>query len=373
MKGLTHIQRYIFAEMARSLGLVMGVIILAILLVDTVEQINTVGTRAEISWFDALQFSLMKLPSLVEQTLSFGFLIASMLTFRRFSKRAELPVFRASGLSAWNFLTPCILLALITGLFTVMTISPFGSALTKQYEAARADILQQESAQIAEGETGIWLRDGDDFIQTIIHADGIDQTGTVLNKARFIQQERVLNTDISGDTFTFLRRLDADQAKLENGFWQLQGVIEYKPNVKDTRLEQLSFSTDMKRATLINRFRSPTHIGFWQLPDYIKASETVGISATKFKMRYQTLLAMPVMFIAMTLIGALACLRMVRLGRTAPLIAFGAGGAILLYFVNQLSSGIGSSGDVPAIIAAWAPPIFAVFVCLALVAYFEDG
>ena len=372
MNGLTRIQRYIFAEMARALGLVMGVIVLAILLVDSVEQINTVGTRAEVSWFDALTFSLMKLPSLIEQTLAFGLLIASMLTFRSLSKRAELPVFRASGVSAWNFLTPCILLALIVGLFTMMAISPVGSQLTQQYDGLRAELLQQNSAQIANGETGIWLRDGDELAQMIIHAESIDRSGTVLSDARFIEQERILNTD-TNDAFTFLRRIDADKATLQSGFWQLDNVIEYRPDTTSQTFERLSFSTDMERATLIDRFRSPTHIGFWHLPDYIEASETVGINATKFKMRYQGLLALPAMFIAMSLIGALACLRLVRLGRTAPLIMIGSGSAILLYFANQLGSSFGSSGDVPAIIAAWSPPVFVIFVCLALVAYFEDG
>jgi lipopolysaccharide export system permease protein len=254
----------------------------------------------------------------------------------------------------------------------MMAISPIGSNLTQRYDAARADLLEQKSAQIARGETGIWLRDGNDFVQTIIQADSIDTTGTVLRNARFIQQERIFNNDL-GDAFVFLRRMDAELATLENGFWQLEGVIEYKPNAVSAPMKQLSFSTEMERATLIDRFRSPTHIGFWRLPNYIEASETVGINASKFKMRYQSLLAMPVLFAAMSLIGALACLRMVRLGRTAPLIAFGAGGAIMLYFVNQLGSSFGSSGDVPAIIAAWSPPLFAVFVCLALVAYFEDG
>lgn len=373
MIGLSRIQRYILAENARALMLVMSVIVIAILLIDVVEQINTIGTRVEISLLEAFGFSLMKLPTLIEQTLPFGLLIAAMLTFRKFSKSAEMPVIRASGLSAWNFLAPCIVLALFTGLLTMMTISPIGSQLTKKYETARASLLGQESAQIAQAETGIWLRDGDDLTQTIINAQSIDATGTVLRQARFIQQERVFNSDNGEEAFTFLRRLDARRAKLENGFWQLDQVIEYTPDATSKPIRRLSFSTEMQQATLIDRFRSPTHIGFWDLPAYISASETVGIDALKFKMRYQALLAMPIMFTAMSLIGALACLRLARLGRTAPFIALGGASAITLYFINQLGSSFGTTGAIPPIIAAWAPPVFAVFVCLALVAYNEDG
>lgn len=373
MPGLSRIQRYIFVQNLRSLGLVMGVIILSIILVDTVEQLSTIGTRANISLIMAIGFSLMKLPSLIEQTFPFGLLIAAMLTFRQLSKRAELPVIRASGLSAWTFLAPAIALSLITGLLTMMAISPIGSHLAKKYEVQRANLLGLGHAQQGNSETGIWLRDGDDLVQTIIHAEGIDETGTVLQNARFVQQERILSPETADNLFTFTRRLDAKSARLERGFWQLQNVTEFTPENEKQSFAQLSFSTDMQQSTLIERFRPPAHIGFWQLPAYINASESVGIDTAKFKMRYLTLIALPVMFMAMSLIGSLACLRLVRLGRTAPFIAFGAGSAIILYFINQLGASFGATGAVPPIIAAWSPPVFALFVCLALVAYNEDG
>ena len=373
MMGLSRIQRYIFAANVRTLAVVMGVITLAILLVDTVEQISTIGTRADITLPQAVGFSLMKLPTLIEQTLPFGLLIAAMLTFRQLSARAELSVIRASGLSAWTFLMPTVLLALLMGGITLTAISPAGTYFSKIYESKRANLLEGQGGQIAQSSTGIWLRDGNELIQTIINAESVDATGTVLNNARFIQQERALNRDGNEVVFTFLRRLDAQTAKLERGFWQLEDVIEYTPNAAAMPIERISFSTDMKQATLIDRFRSPSHIGYWQLPAHIKASESVGIDTSKFKMRYLTISASPVMFVAMSLIGALACLRLVRLGRTAPFIAFGAGSSIILYFINQLGSSFGTTGAIPPFVAAWAPPIFAVLTCLALVAYNEDG
>ena len=373
MIGLSRIQRYIFVANFRTLVIVMGVIMLAILLVDTVEQISTIGTRADINLLQALGFSFMKLPTLVEQTLPFGLLIAAMLTFRQLSARAELPVIRASGLSAWRFLTPSIVLALLMGLFTMAAVSPIGSYFSKKYEAERASLLETRGGEIAQSGTGIWLRDGNELIQTIINADSIDTTGTVLKNVRFIQQERVFNNDSREDVFIFLRRLDASQAKLERGFWQLEDVIEYTPDSPAKALVRLSFSTDMEQATLIDRFRTPTHIGYWQLPAYIETSEAAGIDASKLRMRYFSITAIPVMFTAMSLIGALACLRLVRLGRTAPFIAFGTGSAVALYFVNQLGSSLGTIGAIPPLVAALSPPIFAVFACLALVAYNEDG
>lgn len=368
------IQRYILLVNARALGLVTSVICLSILLVDTVEQISTIGSRSDITLVDAVTFSLMKLPALLEQTLPFGLLIAAMMTFRSLSKSAELSVIRASGLSAWTFLSPTILLALIAGLFTMMVISPLGSNLSKSYEQTRAALMQNAGAPMAGSDSGIWLRDGDELNQTAINAQSVDETGTVLNNVRFIREERTLNRGAGNlPIYAFVRRLDARKAKLEKGFWQLEDVIEYTPGVQSKHYEALSFSTDMKRETLIDRFRTPAHIGFWELPAYIETSEALGINTPKFKVRYFSLTALPVMLVAMSLIGALACLRLARLGVTAPYIALSSGSAIALYFIGQLASSLGTTGAIPPLISAWAPPVFAVFICLALVAYREDG
>lgn len=371
--GLSIIQRYIFKQGFKALLVVMLAIMAAILLVDTVEQLRTVGTRANIGIEQAVYLSLLKLPQLVEHTLPFALLISTMLTYRQMSLRAELPVIRASGLSAWFFLTPTILLAVIIGFLTMMVISPFGSDLAKKFESERSRLLGQNGEDIAVSTSGIWMRDGDTFTQTIIHAEEIDETGTILSDVKMLQEERVLNPDGGAPIFSFSRRIDADIAKLEDGFWQLTGVIEHIPGETVTQFNTLSLPTGIERAVLIERFSSPSTIGFWDLPDYTERAELSGINGTRYRLRWLSLTALPALFVAMSLIGALACLRLARLGGTGPLIATAAAGAIGLYFVIQLSTSIGGNGAIPPLFAAWSPPSFAIFVCLALVAYHEDG
>ena len=190
---------------------------------------------------------------------------------------------------------------------------------------------------------------------------------------RFIQEDRIVGDLSAREEYKFSRRIDAGTATLRQGFWQLEEVTEFVPGREARQYPSLAFATELNQATLIDRFKPPALIGFWDLPDYIENSESVGINTAKFQMRYLTLTAIPVLFAAMALIGALACLRLARLGRTAPYIAFGAACSIALYFTNQLGASFGSIGAIPPIVAAWTPPVFAVLVCLALVAFNEDG
>jgi len=373
MTGFNRIQRYIFKECLASFVVIFGIISAAILLVDTVEQLRTIGARADISIAYAFYLALLKFPMLAEQTMPFAVLAGSMMTFHRLSKRAELPVIRASGLSAWTFLLPPITLGLLIGILTMLVISPLGSTLNAQFEATRSRLIDGNAGNITVYESGIWLREVNEAGQIIINAQSIDETGSILSNAKFIQEDKVFENGSPTDRYVFAKRYDAETAHLANGYWQLEGVIENAPNAQTERFDEVTLATSLQLATLTDRFAAPGSISFWTLPEHIKQMRTAGLNPSQHEMRYMGLTALPLVFIVMSLIGSLACLRLARLGGTAALMGVAALGAIVFYFCNQVSASIASSGTVPPLIAAWLPPLFCLFICLAIIAYREDG
>ena len=80
-----------------------------------------------------------------------------------------------------------------------------------------------------------------------------------------------------------------------------------------------------------------------------------------------------VMMIAMTLIGAVVCLRLARAGGLSKLIGAGALSGFLLFFVSRISAGMASTGATTPEAAAWCPPLFALFAVLTLLTHAEDG
>jgi len=61
------------------------------------------------------------------------------------------------------------------------------------------------------------------------------------------------------------------------------------------------------------------------------------------------------------------------LGRTGPMalaaILFGFG----FYFIRDFAQVLGENGQIPAALAAWAPPIAAILMSLSLLLHLEDG
>ena len=373
MPMLSRIQVYILKECLSGLVLVLGILLLAILMIDVVEQLRTVGGDVSLSLVSAIRLSLMKLPLLIEQTLPFALLAASMLAFTRLNRRSELSIIRASGLSAWRFLTPVMVLAAGLGLFSSLILNPFAARLTQAFEFERSRLLQIGQETLAVADTGIWLRQGDDTSQYVIHARKVEDSGRTLLDVKLIEEQRLYNGRKPTNDYAFVRRIDAEKATLHEGFWQLENLVENLPNLPPEHRDSLAIPTNVDAVTLLDKFASPNTIGFWSLPRFIDQTRAAGLDASRYTMRWYTLTATPVLYVAMALIGALACLRLQRLGGTSGLLATGVLAAVGLYFFTEFSASLGATGAAPPPIAAWSPPLFVLFAALAFIAYRVDG
>jgi lipopolysaccharide export system permease protein len=373
MPMVSRLQIYILRECLTGLALVLSVLLLAIMMIDVVEQMRTVGGDVDLSLAGAFRLSLMKLPLLIEQTLPFALLVAAMTAYTRLNRRSELSIIRASGMSAWRFLAPVMALAGVLGILSMTLLNPFSASLSESFQRERARLLNAGGQTGAISDEGIWLRQGNDTSQIVIHARKVESGGMKLLDVKMIEEERLYMNGKPTVDFAFVRRIDAKQAFLRDGFWQLEGVIENVPGFEPDRKESLAIPTTLDAVTLLDKFASPNTIGFWDLPRFITQTRAAGLDASRYAMRWNTLLATPALYIAMSLIGAVVCLRLQRMGGTSQLLAIGTISAVGLYFFTQFSSSLGATGAAPAAVSAWSPPLFVLFSTLAFIAWREDG
>lgn len=382
------IQRYVLRECLMAMALTLGVIVMAILLVDVVEQIRTVGSRTNIGVATAFRLTLLKAPWLILQTLPFAVLVGSIITFSQLSRRSEIPAIRAAGVSAWRFLGPAIGLALVIGVLMVTVIDPLATRLNQQFQTERDHILNPANASAGVGGgAGVWISQGDiragagetsvaadsdPNAQAIIHAEKVIGRAEGLEKVTFYFF-RAGPGGLNDRQFT--HRIDADKATLHPGFWQLEGVVENRleGEAKTTREATLALPTDLRPDTLLSRFASSETVPFWELPAFIKQSKDAGMEVDTYVLKLHTLLATPFLMIAYALIGAVVCLRLARAGGLSRLIGTGAVCGVVLYFVTQIAGGMAKSGATPPEAAAWCPPLFALFAVLTVLAHAEDG
>lgn len=363
----TNLGRYLFLRTLSGVGIALSAVMAVILLVDVVEELRTVGARIDLSLWEAMGLTALKAPFLVEQTLPFAMLAGSMIAVIQLNRRSELVAMRASGVSAWRFLLPTIAAAVLLGLVSMMILNPLGARMFERFEAIKAS-LQGQDASRTMTRNGIWLRQGDNETQVVVHADGILPESTVLKDATFFFFE------VDKGSLTFVNRIQAAEAELRpSSMWELRDYVEARPAQGATADKVLSVPTNLEVNALYERFVTPSSMSFWRLPGFIKKTRQAGLALARYELKQQGLFAMPMLMAAMAAIGAVFSLRLQRLGGVAALVMTGVAAGFLLYFSTQIAAALAVTEIVPPVVAAWTPPLTGLFGALAFLSFQEDG
>jgi lipopolysaccharide export system permease protein len=102
-------------------------------------------------------------------------------------------------------------------------------------------------------------------------------------------------------------------------------------------------------------------------------ARSFGLRANAFAMQFHSLMALPPLLVAMTLIAATVSMRFARMGQSATMILGGVLAGFLLYVVSVLVKAFGNAGFVPPFVAAWLPVVVALFFGVTFLLYKEDG
>jgi len=102
-------------------------------------------------------------------------------------------------------------------------------------------------------------------------------------------------------------------------------------------------------------------------------TEQAGLDANRYRLRHQTLLARPLMLLAMLLIAASFSLRFFRFGGVARTVAGGVIAGFVLYVATKLVGDLGGAGLLSAPVAAWTPAFLGTLLGALVLLNQEDG
>jgi lipopolysaccharide export system permease protein len=158
-----------------------------------------------------------------------------------------------------------------------------------------------------------------------------------------------------------------------DGHWELTDVTRFSRGEEPRKLESVNIPTQLRPEYVEEKLASPDTIPFTQLRHKIEVARSFGYSANAFDMQYQSLLALPALLMAMTLIAATVSLKFVRFGQSGAMILGGVVAGFMLYVVSVLVKAFGNAGFVPPFVAAWVPVIIATFFGVSFLLHKEDG
>jgi lipopolysaccharide export system permease protein len=366
MNMFGRLDRYIFWQTFFGVLVAAGAVCLAIVLVDVVEQLRNVAGIPGAGTGTALRFTLMRTPAILEQALPFAVLVGSIVTFVRLSRSSEVVAMRASGISTWRFLSPVAVLALLFGIFTALILGPGASRLNAAYESQSQALTSNVSVSDGAGKgTSIWTRDR-----------GPQQYYTINYQSE--QQGRYLGVTLytfDAKDSAFVARYDSKTAIRTNGAWTLTNATETRVGVAPTFSVQVMLPlTDVVfQNANTNSDSAARSIPIWELPTAARSAALSGGSPQRYWLQFHRKLSLPITLLAMAMIAAVLSLSTNRSGGRALMTAAAIVAGLVIYFVNDLSGALATTGLAPSWVAAWSPPLAALFIAMATVSFREDG
>src|SRR6266481_4876349 len=298
-----------------ALGVFISIFVLLVL-VDYIEMVRKTSGLVSASPIMVAETSLFRVPQLLEKMMPFCVLIGAMTCYLALSRRLELVVARAAGVSAWQFIAPALASSILLGI--LVTIN-----------AARSE---QQGARL----TGLTLFRFD--------ADG-----------------------------HFKERIEAREATLEEGHWLFKSVRRYSLDAAPIDQDSFELPTSLTPAQVRNSFSTPETVSFWQLPSYIRSSESSGFATAGYRLQYHKLLAQPFLLAAMVMLAAAVSLRFFRFGGIQKMVLSGVGAGFLLYVLSKVTEDLSKAELMHPIASAWLPVCVGGLTGFLALLYQEDG
>jgi lipopolysaccharide export system permease protein len=346
-----------------ALGVFASIFILLVL-VDYIEMVRKTSGLASASALMVAETSLFRVPQLLEKMMPFCVLIGAMTCYLALSRRLELVVARAAGVSAWQFIAPALASAIMLGFLATVAYNPMSANLRELSKRMEAELFGSAPGGGVQDASGFWLNQITPDGQVIINAARSEQQGirlTGLTLFRFDTQDQ------------FKERIEAREAALEEGRWVFRTVRRFSLDAPPVDEDTFVVPTTLTPAQVRNSFSTPETVSFWQLPSYIRSSESSGFATAGYRLQYHKLIAQPFLLAAMVMLAASVSLRFFRMGGVQKMVLSGVGAGFLLYVLSKVTEDLSKAGLMHPIAAAWLPVFVGGLTGFLALLYQEDG
>ncbi|MCX8999023.1 LPS export ABC transporter permease LptG [Rhizobiaceae bacterium BDR2-2] len=354
--GRYFFRRYAMTTMWFLLG-VSGIIFLA----DFSETARRFSDLEGYTAVGAMVLTLLRLPQILIQTIPFIVLFVGMTVLIALNRRYELVVTRAAGISVWQFMAPFATGAFLVGLMTVLVLNPLSSWGQHQSLTLENGWRKTDSSRAA---FLPWIH------QMTSDSDVIIGAKTALEEGTMLIDVALFHFSPSG---SIILRQDAASAKLENGYWLLNDVNETSPGEIPRHLDEVRLPTNLKPEYIQERLTQPESVAFYEISRKIEIARSYGIPTRALETQFHSLLSLPFLLVAMTMIAATVSLKFSRMNQSRSVILGGILSGFVLYVVTVLVKAFGSSGVVPPVVAVWIPVIVAMALGATILLHQEDG
>ena len=357
--------RYFGMRFLGAVLLVFAGFSLLIALLDYIELMRRAADIPNVSALLVAKTSLYRMPQVAERLMPFCVLIGAMSCYLNLSRRLELVIARTSGVSAWQFIAPALIVAFAHRHRRHHALQPGRRRLAGAVEALRGRAVRPDQARIRRQRRPVL---GKPARRERI---GHHQRQIEPRPGRGTQRRDRSSPSIT--TERFKQRIEARAAVLHPGVWHLLDARVFELGTKPVDQPVYRLKTSLTPEQARESFATPETVPFWELPAYITIAEHAGLVAAGYRLQFQKLIARPFLLVAMVFLAAAVSLRFFRFGGVQKMVLSGVAAGFLLYVLSKVTEDLSKADLLHPVAAAWLPVLVGGLTGFIALLYQEDG
>ena len=339
MKTYINFLTAIFLKSFLYVLLIIFSLVFLINLLTEIEFFNDIN----VSIFFPIQLSILNAPSMIFEIFPFIFLISTQLFFIKLFNNDEITVFKYSGLKNSKII---LLISLITLALSILIISLFYNAssnLKNFYLELKSNYTKDDKYLAVVTKNGLWIRDKIDKKILIVNSSKINENFLIDN---FI-------TEFDED-YNVLRNIVSEKIDIKTNQW-----IIINPKIlvlnQSKNLDQIKINSNFNYKLINSLFSNLSSLSIFELLELKKNYKQLNYSTLDIDLQVNKIISYPIYLILMTLLSSLIMLNSRKYKSNTLKISIGLFFCVIIYYLNNLFSVLGSTEKINHIISIWIP------------------
>ena len=311
------------------------------------------------------EISLFRVPQLAERIMPFAVLVGAMSCYLTLSRRLELVVARAAGVSAWQFVAPAMIAAFLFGTVATTFTTRSPRTCTSARNASKPRCMGELPPR---------------HCRKVQAASGCARRAPTARPSLTPSRaaSRALSSAASASTPSMAPAISRSGSRQRVRRWSkatggLTTHASIRAAARPLVQETYRLGTNLTPEQVRESFATPETVPFWQLPSYIELADRAGLVAAGYRLQYHLLLARPFLLAAMVLLAASVSLRFFRFGGVQKMVLSGISAGFLLFVLSKVTEDMSKSELMSPVLAAWIPVLVGSLTGFVALLHQEDG
>ena len=315
-----------------------------ILITNILEQVEFFK-GIDLSFFYLFFLSLLNTPSILFEILPFIFMLTTQVFFIHLIDKNELQVFKYSGLNNIKIIKILGLYSFILGIIMVIFFYNGSSILKNSYLLIKNNYSDDNKYLAVITENGLWIK------------DEINDNINIINALR-VNNEFLLNVSITrfNKDFDVVEILQSEKVDITSKKWKIFNPIILKGGSQSS-LDEIVLQSNFDLQKINSLFSNLSSLSIIDLITLRKSYMSLNYSVTDINSHLLKIVSYPLYLTLITIFSAIIMFNIGYQKNTFFKITLGIFLSVIIYYINNFLSVLGTNEKIPLILSIFLPLI----------------